>query len=85
MRAVRTVLELKIREQRQTLEEFVEYVEAFAREHREPGTLSLRHLQHLVAGQGPKGQPLGPLRSATARLLERIFGLGIDELLAPPA
>jgi len=83
MRAARTLLERKIRERRQTFEEFAEYAEIFARDHKESGTLSIRHLQRLVAGRGPKGQPLAPLRPATARLLERIFGLSIDELLAP--
>ena len=85
MRPARTLLEQKIREQRRTLEEFVEYAEQFAREHGEPGTLSLRHLQRLTSGRGRNGQPLGPVRAATARLLERIFELSIDELLAAPA
>lgn len=84
VRPPRTVLEQKIRERRQTLEEFTEYAERFAREHDEPGTLSLRHLQRLITGRGPNGQPLGPVRAVTARLLERIFGLSIDELLSPP-
>ncbi|WP_235875202.1 hypothetical protein [Saccharopolyspora aridisoli] len=78
------MLEQKIRERRQTLEEFTEYAGRFAREHDEPGTLSLRHLQRLIAGRGPSGQPLGPVRAVTARLLERIFGLSIDELLSTP-
>lgn len=85
MRPARTLLEQKIRDQRRTLEEFVEYAEQFAREHGEPGTLSLRHLQRLTSGRGRNGQPLGPVRAATARLLERIFELSIDELLAVPA
>lgn len=84
MRPYRTVLEQKIRERRMTLEEFVTYAENFAREHGEPGTLSLRHLQRLVAGKGPKGQPLGPVRPATARLLERIFEMDNSELLSSP-
>lgn len=84
MRAYRTALEQKIRERRQTLEEFAEYAETYARQHRESGTLSLRHLQRMVAGRGPNGQPLGRLRPATARLLEHIFDMGIDELLGPP-
>lgn len=84
MRQFRTVLEQKIRERRQTLEEFAEYAENFAREHKEPGTLGVRHLQRLVAGHGPKGRPLGPVRPATARLLEHIFSLSIDELLSAP-
>lgn len=84
MRPARTLLEQKIREQRRTLEEFVEHAEQFAREHGEPGTLSLRHLQRLTSGRGRNGQPLGPVRAATARLLERIFELSIDELLAAP-
>lgn len=82
MQTYRTVLEQKIKERRLTLLEFVEYAEDFAREHKESGTLSLRHLQRLIAGQGSKGKPLGPLRPATVRLLEHIFGQSIDELLS---
>lgn len=85
MRSYRTVLEQLVRDRRQTLEEFVGSAEVFAREHGEAGTISVRHLQRLVAGRGPGGRPLGPVRPATARLLERIFGLSVDELLAPPA
>jgi hypothetical protein len=85
VRRFRTVLEQRIWERRQTLEEFAEYAEEFAREHDEPGTLGVRHLQRLVSGHGPKGQPLGPVRPATARLLEHIFGLNIDELLTAPS
>lgn len=80
----RTLLEQLIWERRLTFEEFVEFAEDFAKEHDEPGTLSVRHLGRLVAGAYPDGRPLGPVRHATARLLERIFGLSIDELLAPP-
>ncbi|GAB1510022.1 NUDIX hydrolase [Actinophytocola sp. KF-1] len=83
--SARTVLEQRIRERRLTLREFVEFVETFARQHNEPGTLSFRHLQRLVAGRQPDGAPLGPPRPATARLLERIFNMSIDDLLAPPA
>jgi 8-oxo-dGTP pyrophosphatase MutT (NUDIX family) len=81
--ASRTLLEQLIRERRQTFEEFAEFAEKFAREHGEPGTLSVRHLSRLVAGAHPDGRPLGSVRPATARLLEHIFGLSIDELLAP--
>lgn len=81
--APRTLLEQMIWERRQTYEEFVEFAEGFAREHGEPGTLSVRHLARLVAGAHPGGRPLGPVRPATARLLERIFGLSITEVLAP--
>ena len=84
MRTFRTVLEQRIWERRQTLEEFAEYAELYAREHGEPGTLGVRHLQRLVAGRGAKGQPLGPVRPATARLLETIFEASVDELLALP-
>jgi hypothetical protein len=80
----RTLLEQKIRERRLTLEEFVEFAAGFAHEHDEPGTLGVRHLQRLITGRGPGGRPLGPVRPATARLLESIFGVTIDELLAPP-
>src|SRR5439155_21895087 len=81
----RTLLEQKIRERRQTLDEFVQFVETFRRDHNEPGTLSLRHLERLIAGHRGDGRPLGPLRPATARLLERIFGLSVAELLTPPS
>ncbi|MPY81079.1 MAG: hypothetical protein GEV04_22140 [Actinophytocola sp.] len=80
----RTVLERRIRERRLTFEEFVEFAETFARQHNEPGTLSVRHLQRLAAGRGEHGRPIGRPRAATARLLERIFGVSIDELLSPP-
>lgn len=62
-----------------TFEEFVEHAERFARDHREPGSLSLRHLQRLVSGRSSVA-----LRPATARLLERLFGEPIAVLLAPP-
>ncbi|MGB3438576.1 MAG: transcriptional regulator [Actinophytocola sp.] len=78
-------MEQKIWERRQTLEEFAEAVEVFAREHGEAGMIGVRHLQRLVAGRGPGGRPLGRVRPSTARLLERILGLGVDELLASPA
>lgn len=84
-RPARTVLEQRIRELRQTQEEFAEYATTFAREHNEPGTLSARHVQRLVAGRKLDGTPVGPPRPSTARLLERIFGLSIGELLAAPA
>jgi hypothetical protein len=83
MRAFRTVLEQKVWERRQTLEEFAEYAEMYAREHKEPGSIGVRHLQRLASGRGPKGQPLGAVKPATARLLESILGLSIDELLRP--
>ncbi|MFC0105645.1 transcriptional regulator [Kibdelosporangium aridum] len=86
MRAFRTVLEQKIRERRQSIEEFAEFAGRFARQHKELklGTVSARHLQRLASGIGPKGRPLGEVRPSTARLLEKIFGLPIDELLAAP-
>lgn len=85
MREFRTLLEQKIWERRQTFEEFAEFAEVFAREHGEPGSVSARHVQRLAGGRGPGGRPLGPVRPATARLLERIFGVSVDELLSPPA
>jgi hypothetical protein len=84
MREFRTLLERKIWERRQTFEEFAEFAEVFAREHGEPGSVSARHVQRLAGGRGPAGRPLGPVRPATARLLERIFDVSVDELLAPP-
>jgi tetratricopeptide (TPR) repeat protein len=78
-RPPRTLLEHRIRQRCMTFEEFVQHAEVFARDNHEPGTLSLRHLQRLVSGQS-----IGPLRPATARLLERLFGEPIAALLAPP-
>ncbi|MFD0812002.1 hypothetical protein ACFQ05_18705 [Amycolatopsis umgeniensis] len=80
----RTVLEMKLRERNQTLAEFVEDPERFARRFGEPGTLSVRHLQRLISGRKPDGSPVGRPRPATARLLERMLGLGIGELLSAP-
>lgn len=80
-RAARTVLDAKIRERNMTLEEFTEYAETFARDNGETGTLSLRHLQRLIA-QADNGQTRAP-RPATCRLLERILGAPIGELLQP--
>lgn len=80
----RTVLEQKIKERHQTYEEFAEYAEKFARDHNEPGTLSVRHLQRLAAGHRGDHRPLGPVRPATVRLLEQILGLPIADLLAAP-
>ncbi|WP_308258352.1 transcriptional regulator [Saccharothrix obliqua] len=79
------MLEQKIRERRMTLEEFAEFAETFARERGEPGTLGLRHLHRLVAGRKSSGEPLGPVRQVTARLLESIFETGIEELLSAPS
>lgn len=80
----RTVLEQRIRQRNETFEEFVEFAERFARDNREVGTLSVRNLQRLVAGRRADGGALGPVRPATARLLERIFGVSVDDLLGPP-
>jgi tetratricopeptide (TPR) repeat protein len=80
----RTVLEQKLRERNQTHAEFAEAAEDFARTFGERGTLSERHLKRLVAGRNPDGSPLGRVRPATARLLERMLGLTVDELLSPP-
>ncbi len=76
----RTVLAQRIRERRLTLEEFSEQLEVFARENNEVGTVSIRHVQRLAAGQCTSDQ----LRPATARLLERYFGSPIEELLVSP-
>jgi tetratricopeptide (TPR) repeat protein len=78
--AARTLLEAEIRERNLTLEEFVEYAETITREHPDTGTLSLRHLQRLIAGADPDR-----IRPATKRLLERIFTIPVKDLLAPPA
>jgi transcriptional regulator with XRE-family HTH domain len=79
----RTLLAQKIRDRRMTFEKFAEFAERFALEHDEPGTLSVRHVQRLASGKGENGLPLGRPRAATARLLERIFGVSIETLLSP--
>jgi tetratricopeptide (TPR) repeat protein len=71
-------------ERGETFEEFVFYAEDFARRNSLAGTLSLRHLLRLASGRKADGGPIGAPRPATANLLERIFGLPIDELLAVP-
>jgi hypothetical protein len=76
----RTVLAQRIRERRLTLEEFSEQLEVFARQNNEVGTVSIRHVQRLAAGQCTSNQ----LRPATARLLERYFESPIEELLVSP-
>jgi tetratricopeptide (TPR) repeat protein len=84
-RPARTLLEQLIHEERgETYEEFAAYAEDFAHRHRLPGTLSLRHLLRLASGKKPDGSPVGRPRPATAKLLEGIFGVPIDELLAAP-
>src|SRR3954451_18412895 len=81
--APRTLLEQLIWERGQTFEEFAEVAEKFARDHDEPGTLSVRHRGRLVAGVQSDGWPLGSVRPAACRLLESRVGLTADELLAP--
>ncbi len=76
----RTVLAQRIRERRLTLEEFSEQLAVFARQNNEVGTVSIRHVQRLAAGQCTSDQ----LRPATARLLERYFESPIEELLVSP-
>lgn len=84
-RPARTLLEQLIRMERgETYEEFVAYAEEYARRNRLRGTLSLRHLLRLASGVKADGSPLGTPRPATVDLLERIFGVPIGELLAPP-
>jgi tetratricopeptide (TPR) repeat protein len=84
-RPARTLLEQLIRFERgETYEEFVAYAEDFAGRNRLRGTLSLRHLLRLVSGRKADGNPVGTPRPATADLLERIFGVPIGDLLAPP-
>jgi hypothetical protein len=80
----RTVLEQLIRERRETFDEFAEFATNFARDCGEPGTLSSRHVKRLASGRGDGGKPLGRPQQATVRLLERIFGVKIEDLLAPP-
>ncbi|HVQ38261.1 MAG TPA: hypothetical protein VMS31_12050 [Pyrinomonadaceae bacterium] len=85
VRPARTLLEQLIRMERgETYEEFVAYAEEYACRNRLRGTLSLRHLLRLASGMKADGSPLGTPRPATIDLLERIFGVSIGELLAPP-
>ncbi|WP_336158570.1 hypothetical protein [Amycolatopsis sp. VC5-11] len=83
-RTSRTLLEQLIRGRHETYDEFSAFATNFAKDCGEPGTLSARHVKRLASGRGDSGKALGRPQPATARLLERIFGVGIDELLAPP-
>ncbi|OXM71913.1 MULTISPECIES: hypothetical protein [Amycolatopsis] len=78
------MLERKIRERGETLTEFLDYASRFARRTGESGTLSERNLKRLISGRKSDGSPIGLPRPATARLLERIFDLPIEQLLSPP-
>jgi hypothetical protein len=71
------VLAQRIRERRLTFEELSEQLEVFARANNEVGTVSIRHVQRLAAGQRTSDQ----LRPATARLLEKFFESPIDEFV----
>lgn len=82
--SARTQLELLIWRRRQTFEDFVEFANSFARDHDESGRLSYRNVVRLAAGRGDGNRPLGRPLPSTARLLERIFGAPIEQLLAPP-
>ncbi|MDX8028814.1 helix-turn-helix domain-containing protein [Lentzea sp. BCCO 10_0856] len=78
--ASRTVLALRIRQRRLTVDEFVDRLETFARETGEIATLGLRHAQRLCTGKLKPDQ----LRTSTVRLLERYFETPIEELLSAP-
>lgn len=82
-RAPRTLLEAIVLGRRQSFEEFSEDAETFAREHGESATLGTRHLQRLASGTRADGRPLGPVRPATRRLLEKMLGHPIEDLLGP--
>jgi tetratricopeptide (TPR) repeat protein len=80
----RTMLERLIRDRRQTPEEFCDEAERYARDRPDVVPISVRHLQRLMAGRRADGQPLGPVRPATRRLLEGMLGAPIHALLASP-
>lgn len=84
-RRPRTLLEAVILDRRQTFEEFSEDVTRFAESEGEPGTLSARHAQRLASGDRADGRPLGAVRPATGRLLEKMLGHTIEQLLGPPS
>lgn len=77
---IRTVLGLHIRQRRLSFDEFAEQLEVFARENKEVGTLSVRHIQRLAAGKLSSDQ----LRPATVRLLEKFLESRIEDLLSAP-
>lgn len=81
----RTLLGELIRQRRQTAEEFSADAERFARERGIRATLSPRHVQRLITGRRANGEPLGPVRPVTRRLLEAMLGVPIEQLLRPPA
>lgn len=76
----RTLLELLIRQGDATYEEQVRAFDRLAREHDEPATITVRHLQRLAAGQR-SGERANP---STRRVMQRLFGRSLDDLLRPP-
>lgn len=79
----RTLLSELLHERGLTAEEFSERANRFAYEHGIDATLSARHVHRLTSGQRADGQPLGPVRAGTRRLLEEMLGVPIDRLLRP--
>lgn len=82
-REPRTLLEQELWRRGLTAEAFSHYADTFARDHGIAATLSVRHVQRLMAGATGDREP-GPVRPGTRRLLETLFARPIGELLAPP-
>ncbi|SEQ62882.1 hypothetical protein SAMN05216188_10484 [Lentzea xinjiangensis] len=72
-----------LRQRRLTAEQFSRQAELFARQRGMKVTLGARQVQRLASGVREDGRPLGPPRLVTQRLLEEMFSVPIDRLLAP--
>ncbi|QUF07050.1 hypothetical protein KCV87_14000 [Actinosynnema pretiosum subsp. pretiosum] len=84
-RAHPTLLSRLLAERGQSAEEFSEEANRFAFEQGIRATLSARHVQRLATGRRADGNPLGPVRAVTQRLLEQMLGVPTAQLLAPVA
>ncbi|XVV01925.1 hypothetical protein ACQPW3_31750 [Actinosynnema sp. CA-248983] len=73
-----------LRQRRQTPHEFSAEAERFARENGIDATLSARHVQRFATGRRADGRHLGTVRPVTRRLLEEMFNMPVEQLLAPP-
>jgi hypothetical protein len=80
-REPRTLLEQLVWKREQTYEEQVKAFLRLASELGEPATLTVRHLQRLAAGQRSADRA----NPSTRRVMRRMYGHTLDELLGPPA
>ncbi|KOV80095.1 hypothetical protein [Nocardia sp. NRRL S-836] len=72
-----------LRQRHLTAEQFSRQAELFARQRGMKVTLGARQVQRLASGVREDGRPLGLPRPVTQSLLEEMFSVSIERLLAP--